>query len=471
MHRTPLMTAAVSVAASLLAACSSAGVSGTSPAPVAVGPLSSRLLSERSGRAATMPKNVIVIVQENRTVDNLFQFFPGANTVNKGPTHNGGTQMLQPISMDTAMDCGHFHGNFVTELNGGAQNGFDLESCSGSAPPLAAYSYVPQKEVQPYYDLAAQYTFANNVMQPNEGPSFPGHIYLIAGQTGDGFSTGVPGDWYVADNGPFSQSGCNFTTKDVPQINMALPYPGLPEGNKIAPCIDPPTVLSELDKAGVSWKWYTPSTSIIWTSPYAIKTLYNNDKAKVIVPETTILTDIMGGVKGNKLAQLSFVVPTGHNSDHPGKGNDGGPGWVCSIVNTLGASTYWNQSAVIVVWDDWGGFYDHVPARHPATNPGDPMNSSDPYEYGFRVPLLAIGPTAKLAYIGPHARDSTAITHFIEDIFGVGSLNKLDAQTDDLFNLFNFGGPLHQHKPVNCGPITIQGLLMERPDPQPVDSE
>ena len=198
----------------------------------------------------------------------------------------------------------------------------------------------------------------------------------------------------------------------------------------------------------------------IWTAPYAIQSLYQNDRANVIVPETTVLSDI----QNSRLAQVSYVIPSNKNSDHPGQGA-GGPTWVASVVNALGNSRYWNECAIIVVWDDWGGWYDHVAYTHPPGNP------SDPYEYGLRVPLLAIGPFAKSNFVDHTQRDFTAIPHFIEDVYGLQSLNQLDSQTDDLFSLFNFHGHARKFSRIPTGNVTIKGLINRAPDPTPIDSD
>jgi phospholipase C len=241
---------------------------------------------------------------------------------------------------------------------------------------------------------------------------------------------------------------------------MTTAFPGV-EGNRIFPCINPLTIFNELDSAHISWKYYAPSPNFIWVAPNVILSLYQNDQADIITPETTILSDIQNG----QLSHVSFVIPRYKNSDHPGMYVNGGPTWVASVVNALGASQYWNQCAVIVVWDDWGGWYDHVAYRHPASN------AVDPYEYGLRVPLLAIGPFAKSNYVDHTQRDFTAIPHFIEDVYGLASLGQLDAQTDDLFTLFNFGGAPRKFTRIPTGNVTIKSLISLPPDSTPIDSE
>jgi phospholipase C len=416
--------------------------------------------------------HVIVIVQENRTVDNLFQALPGADTTPFGYDSNGNQVALTQAPLGSPYDPSHSHTAFVTEcnapasnLNSCAMNGFDLVQCKG-CPPNTAFTYVNPSDVKPYYLLATQYAFADQVLQPNEGPSQPGHIYLIAGQTGS------PGShWYLSENPRPRGSGaadCLATPdKTVMQIDMTTGYPGV-EGNAIFPCIDPPTILDELDQAGIEWRYYTPSLGSIWTAPYAVNHLFNNptDAARVITPETTILKDI----RRHMLRPVSYVVPRSKNSDHPGKNDpNGGPAWVASIVNAVGNDpTYWSNTVIFVVWDDWGGFYDHILPAH-AINPfgGQP----DPYEYGFRVPLMAISSHAKTGYVSHIRRSSAAILHFIEDLYGLPSLGELDAQTDNLSDMFALRRAPRKFKWIPTGNVTIDSLMHLPPDNTPVDNE
>ena len=409
---------------------------------------------EAHRRTATLPKYVIVMVQENRTVDNLFQTQPGVDTQSFGIDSHGNQIPLQQQDLGGTYSCSHSYPSFVKEVT----VGFDAVKC-GLAPPDEAFSYVRPSEIKPYTALATQYAIADEVLQSNEGPSFPAHIYLIAA------TSGQPGShWNVAeDDNQLNHipSGCNAPpTQKVLQLDMTTTFPSK-EGNKIFPCLTTPTIFDELDAAHITWKYYTPNANFIWSTPYAIQSLYQNDKADVVVPEKTVLTDIQGGT----LSQVSYVIPSYGNSDHPGIGNNGGPAWVASVINALGKSPYWNQCAVIVVWDDWGGFYDHVQYRHPPNSP------TDPYEYGLRVPLLAIGPFAKPGFVDHTQRDFSAIPHFIEDVYGLPSLGQLDAQTDDLFSMFNFGSAARKFTPIDTGNVTIKSLLAQPPDSRPVDPD
>lgn len=428
-----------------------AGCSGGHAVP---GVPNNSLLQVRRDDGNNMPNYVIVMVQENRTVDNLFQTQPGVDTQNFGMDSHNNRIPLAEVKLGAPFSCSHTHTAFVTEVT----VGFDLAKCGARAPVDAAFSYVNPSTITQYTDLASQYAFADHVFQSNEGPSLPAHLYLIAA------TSGTPGSHFNISENDGSPAGCNApggTT--VATIDMTSNFPGI-EDNPIFPCIDPLTIFNELDSARISWKYYTPSVNSIWTAPYAVQSLYQNDRSNVIVPETTILSDI----QDRRLAQVSYVIPSSKDSDHPGQGT-GGPTWVASVVNAIGNSDYWDQCAIIVVWDDWGGWYDHVPYTHPSSNP------NDPYEYGLRVPLLAIGPFARSNFVDHTPRDFSAIPHFIEDVYGLQSLNQLDSQTDDLFSLFDFSGHGHGHAriftPIPTGNVTIKSLINRAPDPSPVDSD
>jgi phospholipase C len=133
---------------------------------------------------------------------------------------------------------------------------------------------------------------------------------------------------------------------------------------------------------------------------------------------------------------VSWIIPTGQASDHAGVNDGSGPSWVTSIVNAIGASPYWNNTAIILTWDDWGGWSDHVP-------PPAILNS---YEYGFRVPLVVISPYAKAGYISHTVYDFGSILKFVEATFGLPNIAPGAATpyadtftaTGDLSDCFNF---------------------------------
>ena len=185
------------------------------------------------------------------------------------------------------------------------------------------------------------------------------------------------------------------------------------ESQRLYPCFDHPTLIDLLDSRGVSWRYYAPSAGSIWTGPNAIQHLrFGQDWNNVVLNPAEILTDIGNG----QLANVSWVMPSGRSSDHPGINDGSGPSWVASVVNAIGNSQYWNNTVIFITWDDWGGWYDHVAPTV--------INS---YEYGFRVPLIVVSPVRKAGYVSHVTHDFGSILVFIEEVYHLHSLGYADA--------------------------------------------
>src|SRR5580704_12958092 len=400
--------------ASLLIACSG-GNSTTSVLP--------KDLHNSVSRALPKVAHIVVIVQENRTLDDLFQGFPGANTQSYGLNSNNQQVPLQSESLTAPYDIVHSHAAFMTEYAHGQMNGFNLAtiSCRSLCTGDTAYGYVPQLEVQPYWDMASQYALADNMFQSNEGPSYPAHQYLLSGT-----STIANGSKLRASENPdpFTNGGCDQHSDSVTLIDT------LGKETQAAPtCFDRLSIFDLLDTAGLSWKYYQAfSGPGIWNAVDSIKQIWQKPefKTNVVWPPSQILTDIANG----NLAAVSFVTPTALASDHAGQTDGSGPSWVASVVNAIGTSQYWSSTVVFVTWDDWGGWYDHVaPHRFNA------------YELGLRVPLIAISPFAKTGYVSHKQHEVGSILKFIEKQFGLPSMGTTDVRADDLSDCFNMLSP------------------------------
>jgi phospholipase C len=378
-------------------------------------------------------QHIVIIVQENRTVDNLFNGFPGADTVTSGKDSFGRTIVLKPSPLEGPFDVRHSHADFTTAYNGGSMNGFDREMVfpnpGHTAPPEAPYGIVPRAESAPYFQLAAQFSFADEMFQTNQGPSFPAHQYLISASSVP--QAGSPES--VAENViGYGPSGNNGGCDAPPGATVLLIDSHGNEGNPIFPCLERQTLVDLLGASHVGWRYYTPNRFYLWSAIDAIRDLrYGPDWGNVSVPETNIFKDISNGT----LPAVSWVVPTGLNSDHAGLGSNTGPSWVASVVNAIGTSSYWDSSAVFVTWDDWGGWYDHVAPK---------VVSS--YELGLRVPLIVISPYAKAGYVSHVPHEFGSLLRFVEARYGLQTLGYSDARSDDLTDCFNFGqSPLPYH--------------------------
>jgi phospholipase C len=167
------------------------------------------------------------------------------------------------------------------------------------------------------------------------------------------------------------------------------------------------------------------------------------------------LTDIDNG----QLANVTWVMPSGRSSDHPATNDGSGPSWVASIVNAIGNSRYWDNTVILITWDDWGGWYDHVA---PSV-----INS---YEYGFRVPLIVVSPFAKQAYVSHDTYDFGSILKFIEEIYHLPSLGYADRfAQNDLSDCFDF----HRHnmfKKINA-PHDAKYFLNDKRAPTDPDDD
>ena len=390
-------------------------------------------------------KHVIVLVQENRTVDNLFQGLPGADTVSSGLTHTGQRVQLKPVPFEEVWDPDHTHHAWVADYDGGKMDGFDIPQTTPAGPADFNYSYVPQNETGPYFALAEQYAFADRNFSAETGPSYPGHQYLIAGQSD--YAIGDPNDplfrWDCQ-----AQPGTTTPTLDAQGRVIRGPYP----------CYNYQTLGDLLDKKHVSWRYYTEIEEKylgIGVQPYgAISHIYNGkDWNNVVAPQVQLFADLFTG----NLASVTYVNSMLPTSDHAQQSTNYGPDWIGTIVNAVGLSPYWKDTAVLVTWDDWGGWYDHV--RPPQL---DRMGLS------FRVPLIVISPWSKHGYVSHYQHEPGSILKFIEQTFGLGSLGTTDARADNLADCFDFAQQIEPFVPVKTR-VGQRFFMNLKPDTKPVD--
>jgi phospholipase C len=405
-------------------------------------------------------KHVVVIVQENRSFDNLFDCFPGTECITTAPlatTDPNGKPIVTMVTLrpkhffncNTPFKikygkCGDFDHDWKTALlnwDSGKMDGFadSTFGATGGNGPVHdfPYSFVTHKEVAPYWDMARQYTLLDRMFPDMFGPSFTAHLSLIAGTTSIGKSRA---EIDAPDFTPWScDAPTGTTTTLVPEVGPGDPgYHKALYGAGPFPCFTQfGTMADTLDAKHVSWKYYAPvitdAGGVVWSEFGAIKKVrYGPDWKNVITPQTTVLKDIRAG----QLASMSWVIPDMLDSDHPSSDSGKGPSWVATVVNEIGQSKYWNDTAIIVVWDDWGGWYDHVPP---------PQLDYD--GLGIRVPALIISPYAQRGKVLHTQYQFGSILHFTEDVFGLASLNARDASSASLTGAFDFTQKPRKFKP------------------------
>jgi phospholipase C len=211
-------------------------------------------------------KHVVVIFQENRTPDNLFQdpvlISRGADIASSGKTSTGQIVQLQPAPLADAWDMGHNHQSFLKAWDNGAMDGFDRDDVfcppgqPNCAPANPEYFFVQPSDVQPYFTMAETYTFGDRMFQTNQGPSFPAHQYIISGTS----AIVAKSNFDAAENPHSSLAGC-IAPPDafVKIIDTTNPDPDTDETKTTFPCFEHPTLTDLLDAAQISWKYYTPT--------------------------------------------------------------------------------------------------------------------------------------------------------------------------------------------------------------------
>jgi phospholipase C len=392
-------------------------------------------MSAHYGAADGKIKHIIIVIQENRSFNNLFYGYPGARTVKYGYNSVNQKVVLKPIGLETKWDEEHNSSSFLKACNGVGSipgtdcrmNGFDKEKCNpgplqGRCPrsKYLAYAYVPRAEVQPYFDMASQYVLADQFFASDfDTSSFIAHQYMI---------TGVNPEDTV--DYPVSAWGCPGGPKPYDKIGQLLKFRGFSR-TTISPCWDVPTLADELDHAGLLWAFYAVTVksvgsfptcgsgpdnrygrSGIWSAYQAIKHIcFGPDWNNVFSPPAQFLVDI----QHKPLRAVTWITPTYANSDHGGSGSKTGPSWVTAVVNSVGKSKYWNSSAIFILWDDSGGWYDPQP---PAFVDNDGL--------GFRLPLLIISPYALKGHVSHVPFEFGSILRFVEDQFDLGRLAASD---------------------------------------------
>lgn len=401
----------------------------------------------RTARAtsSTPIQHVVFIIQENRSFNNLFVGYPGAKTQRYGKDSYGNTIRLRPQSLAQTWDIEHFSHAFFTACDGAGKlpgthcklDGWNNLQASLSAPKDAAYAYVPRAEVKPYWDIAKQYVLADHMFASNLDGSFVSHQYAVAAYASH--TVDAPGSYW----------GCEGGTADtLPTLTKKRQ-----QGAAALPCFANPTIASEADTAGVSWRFYAGSIygdGGLWSSYQADSPIFYGPDwtTDVVSPPSQFLSDVTAG----HLAGVTWITPTYANSDHPGLDSSTGPAWVASLVNAVGESPFWNSTAVFIMWDDWGGWFDPV---KPVLKDYDGL--------GFRVPLLIVSPYAPENYVTHKQYETASVLRFIEDNFGLAPLAAADARAaDPAGDALNYGQPPRKFQPIAGGKPLVFWKAQER---------
>ncbi|HVN68240.1 MAG TPA: alkaline phosphatase family protein [Candidatus Binatia bacterium] len=486
MRVAPRALAATFVAAVTLASCGGGSTSGSLPQRVA----------PESASGSGYIQHVVIVIQENRSFDDFFSSFPNADGTQGGcmkpPTAriapayrfaagrisrpragSGGCPSgdeyvpLTKTDLPGKCDWSHSYKNVGIDYDDGAMDGFGLEGGGKNCPGKVGttiYQYVDPAQIAPYWDIAEQYVLADHMFQTQGSGSFTAHQDLIAAGTIINkaqtkslvdFPSHMPWGCDAAKGTKTSQ--LLYTKAKIKDQYHKGPFP----------CLEYATMRDLLDAKSVSWKYYSPpepnGTGALWNGFDAIDAVRNGPEWKTNIAQPKVFfSDITNGT----LPAVSWIVPDDNNSDHPAVQSDTGPSWVASIVNAVGQSNYWDSTAVIVVWDDWGGFYDHEP----------PPFFDNWGGLGFRVPMLVVSAYAREAtpsvpgYISHTPYEFGSILKFTENVFDLGSLGTTDKRATSIADCFDFSQPPRAFSAIPSK-YSLQYFLRQPPSYKPLDSE
>lgn len=396
---TDALVATVFGAAAMLTGCA-----GSTPPPPQVG--------------ISQIQHIVFIVKENRTFDNYFGTFPNANGATSGTLSTGQVIPLGHTPDVMPNDIAHNWTAVHMAVDGGKMDKFDLIQGGGTlvnGTPLA-YTQLQQSDIPNYWAYAQTFVLSDNTFSSLEGPSFPNHLYTVAAQSGGAINlpNNTVGDW-----------GCDAPANATVQILD-------PDGTQHVqfPCFDFQTVADSLQSKGISWKYYAPGqgqSGYIWSTLDEIRhirfgSMWNTN----VVSDTQFITDAQNG----NLPAVSWLVTSIALSDHPPNSACQGENWTVQQVNAIMQGPDWKSTAIFLTWDDFGGFYDHVP---PPT--------VDNYGFGPRVPMIIISPFAKTEFVSHTQYEFSSVLKFIETRFGITALTGRDAVANDMTDSFDFTQP------------------------------
>jgi phospholipase C len=361
-------------------------------------------------------KHIVFIVKENRTFDNYFGTFPGANGATMGTLSTGAVIPLGRAPDMTPRDIDHSYQAAVKAIDGGAMDKFDLIAGGNVNGDLLSYTQYNEGDIPNYFTYARNFVLADEFFSSLKGPSFPNHLYTVGAQSGGAINNPNSGRW-----------GCDAAANSRVQV---MDDDGDISG--VYPCFDFDTLADRLEDEGLSWKYYAPGqdkSGYIWSALDAIKHIRLTSLwTQHVVPTEQFVQDAQNG----ELPAVSWLVTSVGLSEHPPASVCMGENWTVEQLNALMQGPEWDSTVVFLTWDDFGGFYDHV---------APPV--VDNFGFGPRVPLLIISPWVKRGHITHSTLEFSSVLKFIEERFDLDPLTERDEDANDLIDSFDF-----DHRPL-----------------------
>ncbi|MGH9449623.1 MAG: phospholipase C [Terriglobia bacterium] len=353
-------------------------------------------------RDITAIQHIVFIIKENHTFDSYFGTFPGADGATSGVTSTGTVVPLKPMPDVYQAPLCNGWGCAIEAIDGGKMDKFDL--ISGG---LSAYTQVSEADIPNYWAYARQFVLADEYFTSEHGPSVPNYLYAIAAQSGGVIDDGDPGSGTLCDGTPYGNLAVMDNAGNITYQ---------------APCFDFQTLADSLENAGLTWKYYGDGI------PGGVFDLIRHIRLSPTWPDhvatsAQFITDAQNG----QLPAMSWLFPPAGSTEHPPESACAGENWTVEQLNVVMQGPAWNSTAVFITWDDFGGFYDHVPPPQ-----------LDLFGLGPRVPLLIISPFAKSGYISHTVYEHSSVLKFVETRYQLPALTARDRMASDMLDSFNF---------------------------------
>jgi len=368
------------------------------------------------GAKAQYPiRHIVIIDKENRSFDNLFGRFPGADGATQAQLATGQTIALGHTPDHTLLDLGHAGDSAVFAVDRGRMDRFnELPGAIQDGRDIADSQFYAS-DIPAYWTYAKRFTLDDHFFSTIMGPSFPNHLITIAA------------DSHNTVNNPVGQThhawGCDGGPYSV--VDAVNPTTG--RRSLIKPCFDLPTLVDTMQRYHVSWKYYSPpqyASGYVWNALDAIKHIRYSNLWKTHVPsDRSFITDVQHG----KLPAVSWLVTSAEQSEHPPYSMCVGENWTVDQINAVMGSTYWKSTLIVLTWDDFGGFYDHVAPPQ-----------LDYISLGPRVPTIMISPYARPHYIDHHQMEFDSVLKFIEQDYHLPPLTARDRYASSLLSSLSF---------------------------------
>jgi phospholipase C len=357
--------------------------------------------------------HVIWIMQENRTFDNYFGTYPGADGIPPDtclPAMPASTVCVRPFRMppgQPVLDMPH-----TWEAAHLAEDNYKMDAFVYGEGSTYTMGYYDGQDIPNYWAYATHYTLADHFFSSFNGPSSNNHLYSVSAQ-----------------DGGILQFDCTMKQAEDELDNS--------DG------FDFLSIVDLLEKKHVSWKYYVetrpmppggknscnffypnPKLYSPWSPLPGFPAVRNNPErmARIVA-----LGEYYQDLKQGTLPAVSYIVPDFQDSEHPPASPQEGMWYVTKLINALMESPYWKDTVLFLTWDDYGGFYDHVPPPE-----------VDAFGFGPRVPALVISPYAKPDYISHYTYEFSSILKFIEERWSLGHMTARDDRADDMRDCFNF---------------------------------